>query len=72
MSAIPEIVDDGTTGLLAPPGDSEALAEALSLLLADPQRGRTLGEAGRQRAHDKFSVAQMTERTIAVYEGVVR
>jgi starch synthase len=72
VSAIPEIVDDGTTGLLAPPGDSEAVAAALSLLLADPQRGRTLGQAGRQRAHDEFSVAHMTDRTIAVYESVMR
>ena len=72
VSAIPEIVLDGTTGLLAPAGDAEAVAARLSDLLADPSRARTLGEAGRRRAHDEFSVARMTERTIAVYEGIAR
>ena len=72
VSAIPEIVVDGTTGLLAPAGDAEALAAALSGLLADPQRRRALGDAGRRRVHDEFSVARMAERTIDVYEGIAR
>ena len=71
VSAIPEIVVDGETGLLVPPGDSEAVADALSALLADPQRRDALGEAGRRRVQDRFSVAEMTNRTIAVYERAV-
>lgn len=72
VSAIPEIVVDGTTGVLVPVGDFAAVAAALSDLLGDPKRRRALGEAGRRRAHDEFSVARMTERTMGVYESVVR
>jgi glycosyltransferase involved in cell wall biosynthesis len=72
VSAIPEIVVDGVTGVLAEPGDAAAIAAALSALLADPQRRRELGEAGRRRAQEEFSVARMTDRTIEVYEGVLR
>jgi glycosyltransferase involved in cell wall biosynthesis len=67
VSAIPEIVVDGDTGLLAPAGDARAIAGQLSALLDDPPRRRALGERGLQRAHKEFSVARMTERTMAVY-----
>jgi glycosyltransferase involved in cell wall biosynthesis len=72
VSAVPEIVVDEVTGILAPPGDEEAVAAALSALLADPERRHLLGEAGQRRARDEFSVARMADRTIAVYEGAGR
>jgi glycosyltransferase involved in cell wall biosynthesis len=72
VSAIPEIVVDGTTGTLVPGGDVSAVAAALSDLLEDPDRRRALGDAGRRRAHDEFSVARMTEQTIAVYRSAAR
>ena len=72
VSAIPEIVADGTTGYLAPPGDVGAIAKRLSQLLADPELRRSLGDAGRARARAEFSVAHMTEQTLAVYEEVLR
>ena len=68
VSSIPEIVLDGETGLLVPPGDSARLAEAVVSLLDDPARARALGEAGATRAREEFSVARMAERTAAVYE----
>jgi len=58
--------------VLAPPGDSTAVAAALTDLLGDPQRRRALGDAGRRRAREEFSVARMAERTIGVYRGVLR
>jgi glycosyltransferase involved in cell wall biosynthesis len=67
VSAVPEIVVDGRTGLLVEPGDSAAVAAALSELLGSPERGRMLGEAGRQRARSEFSVARMTDATLEVY-----
>ena len=71
-SAIPEIVVDGETGLLADPGDAAGVAAALDALLADPTRRRALGEAGRRRAREEFSVSRMTDRTLAVYERILR
>ena len=68
VSAIPEVVVDGETGLLAPAGDARAIAEHLSALLDDPKRRRVLAEHGLRRARERFSVARMTEKTLAVYE----
>jgi glycosyltransferase involved in cell wall biosynthesis len=68
VSSIPEIVVDGETGLLVPPEDPRAFAAAVASLLDDPARADRLGEAGKARAREEFSVARMTERTLAVYE----
>jgi glycosyltransferase involved in cell wall biosynthesis len=64
---IPEIVEDGATGLLVPPGDAAALARALSALLADPAARRRLAEAGRRRAEESFSTGAWLARLEAVY-----
>ncbi len=48
-AAVPETVVDGETGLLVDPDDPEALARALAVLLADPDRCRAVGESGRRR-----------------------
>jgi glycosyltransferase involved in cell wall biosynthesis len=72
VSAIPEIVADGATGTLVAAGDDEAIAAALTALLRDPNQRRVLGDAGRERVRNEFSVARMTDRTIAVYEGLER
>jgi glycosyltransferase involved in cell wall biosynthesis len=65
VSSIPEIVVDGETGLLVPPDDPSALAAAVNSVLAEPAG---YGERGRARARAEFSVAGMTDRTLAVYE----
>lgn len=67
VSAVPEIVADGETGLLVSPGDDAAVAEALARLLSDAALRRRLGGAGLRRAREKFSVSRMTERTIELY-----
>jgi glycosyltransferase involved in cell wall biosynthesis len=71
VSAVPEVVADGETGLLCEPGDDEGVARALTALLDDPQRARALGEAGLARARTEFSVERMAERTLAVYESAL-
>jgi glycosyltransferase involved in cell wall biosynthesis len=68
VSAVPELVVDGETGLLVPPGDAEALAAAAAELLADPDRGARMGAAGLHRARTEFSVARMADSTLEVYE----
>ena len=68
VSSIPEIVADGETGLLVPPDDPLAAADAVSALLDDPVRAAALGVAGEARARAEFSVAKMADRTAAVYE----
>jgi glycosyltransferase involved in cell wall biosynthesis len=67
VSAIPEVVSDGETGLLAPPRDADALAAVLNTLLADPALRRHMGLMGRDRMETHFSAARMVEQTIALY-----
>jgi glycosyltransferase involved in cell wall biosynthesis len=66
---IPEVVDDGRTGLLVPPGDAAGLAAALSRILKDREWAAALGEEGRRRA-TFFSVERMMRGYEAVYDGV--
>jgi glycosyltransferase involved in cell wall biosynthesis len=68
VSAIPEIVVDGETGLLTPAGDDAAVADSLGRLLDDVALRRRLGEAGLNRAHAEFSVQCMVEQTMRVYD----
>jgi glycosyltransferase involved in cell wall biosynthesis len=70
IGGIPDIVEDGVTGLLVPPGDVEALAGALRRLLDEPGLARKLGEAGRRRLREQFSWEAITARWEAVYRGL--
>lgn len=67
---IPEIVADGETGILAPPRDPQALAEAILRLLRDPRLRERLGSAART-AVQRFSVNRMVESTERVYAEVL-
>jgi starch synthase len=67
VGGIPEVVADGRTGLLAPPGDPDALAAALNALITDPDRAAALGRAGRERAVAEFSWAQIAAQTAQLY-----
>ena len=58
LAGIPELVVDGQTGMLAPPGDSTALAQALEQLLRDPELGLRFGNAGRARIEQHFRIEQ--------------
>ena len=59
VGGVPEVVEEGRTGLLAPAGDPLGLAEAVLALLEHPARARAMGEAGRLRATDSFSEQAM-------------
>ncbi len=62
-----ECVEPGTSGLLVPPRDASALAEALALLLAHPARRAAMGHAARRRAERDFGVGAVVEATLALY-----
>ncbi len=65
-----DMVVDGSTGLLVPPGDARALADALSKVLADPGAARAFGVAGRDRAH-QFTVSSVVERLEQMYRDAI-
>ncbi|MCC6801522.1 MAG: glycosyltransferase family 4 protein, partial [Anaerolineae bacterium] len=68
VSAIPEVVADGETGILVPPRDTAAIADALALLLGDPALCRHMGLQGQDRVETVFSVERMVAETVAVYQ----
>ncbi len=68
VGGIPDLVEDGVTGLLVPPGDSAALASALSSLLLDPKKAEALGRAGRARWESEFGLKVFYEATQRVYD----
>jgi glycosyltransferase involved in cell wall biosynthesis len=58
----PELVEDGKTGYLVPPGDPHSMAEALLRLLVSPELRREMGLRAKYRAESLFSVTKMVER----------
>ncbi len=72
VSALPEIVVDGETGLLVPPDDPELLAEAIVPVLADHSLASRMGEAGYRRLVGSFSVSKMIQGTLSVYEEMIK
>ncbi|HYN11389.1 MAG TPA: glycosyltransferase family 4 protein [Burkholderiales bacterium] len=62
VSAIPELVRDGSTGLLVEENDPDALARTIGALIADPARRRLLGEAGLARVRNDFSLQENLDR----------
>jgi glycosyltransferase involved in cell wall biosynthesis len=67
---IPEVVEDGLTGLLVPPRDHAAMAAAIVRLLHDPTLRRQMGEAGIASVRERFSVDRMVLDTLRVYQRV--
>jgi glycosyltransferase involved in cell wall biosynthesis len=71
VGGLPEIVADGETGVLVPPGDSDALAAGIVAVAGDLDRARALGAAGRARAVAEFSQERCTVRTAELYRAVL-
>lgn len=67
-----EIITDGTDGILVPPGDAGALADAIGALAADPARRAAIAEAGRRCAAGRFGYEQFYKRMENIYENTRR
>jgi glycosyltransferase involved in cell wall biosynthesis len=70
LGGIVDIIEDGESGLLVPPGDDVALAAAIQRLIEDPLTRERLGEAARVRAR-RFSAAAVLPRFEALYRDVL-
>lgn len=71
LEGMPELVQDGETGLLVPPHDPAALAGAVLRLLDDPTAAQTLARAGRKRVESHFSLRAKLDATEALYRRLV-
>lgn len=70
VGGVPEIVVDGSTGILVPPGDAKAVADAVERLAGDGELRRRMGEAGRHRALKHFTSDRMAAQLMAMYDGL--
>jgi len=68
---VPEIVEDGKTGILVPMGDVQAMAAAICRVLADPALARDMGIRGRKRVRDYFTIEQTARKVEAIYQQMI-
>lgn len=71
VGGIPEVVRQGREGILIPPRDAEGFARAITAVLDDSERARTLGQAGRERALE-YEIGPLAGRIEALYEALVQ
>jgi len=68
VGGIPEMIEDGVTGLLVPPGNREALADAINHLLSDHPYADMLAKRGHDLVHDRFCIELMTSQIETLYD----
>lgn len=71
VGGIKEVVVPGTTGLLVPPQDPKALADAINQVLRDKKKAREMGLAGRKRVEEHFAWSSIARKTLDMYEELV-
>ena len=72
VGGVPELIEHGVTGLLAPPNDADALAGGLQELLENPTRAEALGGAARRRAEERFSLARQVDSLLEFWRELLR
>jgi glycosyltransferase involved in cell wall biosynthesis len=72
VGGVPDLVEHGVNGLLVEPDDSSTTAEAIAALLADPDRRHAMGEAGRKRVRDGYSVDRLVADVDQLYGDLMR
>jgi glycosyltransferase involved in cell wall biosynthesis len=68
---VPEIVQDGDTGILVPMNDAQAMASAISKLLADPNLAKAMGSRGRKRVLQQFTVGHTARKVESIYGSIL-
>lgn len=71
VGGIGDVVKDGETGILIPPGDADALAKAIVTLLKDKKLAQRMGEAGRRRIDERFTAKTMVKKISEVYKKLI-
>jgi glycosyltransferase involved in cell wall biosynthesis len=66
-----ELIEDGETGRLVPPGNPAALAAAIGMLLGDPESARRMGETAYRQARERFDANRNGAATIALYDEIL-
>lgn len=69
VGGVPDVVEDGETGLLVPPRDVDALADAITRILDHPDDAQAMGELGRERAWARYRWRVLADRVVDLYEG---
>jgi glycosyltransferase involved in cell wall biosynthesis len=72
VASLPEVVDDGVTGLVVPPNDPAALGAAIRWLRDCPGEATRMGAAGRARVLERFTWGRVVRQCLAVYDGTAR
>ena len=72
VGGVPDLVEHGVNGMLGRAGDPSATAEAIAALLADPERRRVMGEAGRKRVRDAYTIDQLVSDMDRLYTELLR
>lgn len=71
VGGVPELVRDGESGYLVQPGDAEAMAEKLDLLVKNPDGRREMGIAGRKIVEEKYDIQKLNERLVELYRSLL-
>ena len=72
VGGIPEVVDDGKTGIIVPPGNIDALCEAIKHLIQNPEIRFRMGHAGRVRVLERFTIESNVSKTEDIFLQLLR
>ena len=71
IAGVPELVEDGISGFLVPPGDAQSLAERIVPLLGDPALRQRFGKAGRAEVEAEFNITAESQRLVKILTGAL-
>jgi glycosyltransferase involved in cell wall biosynthesis len=72
VGGLPESIENGKTGILVPSGDTDSLGKAIKYLIENPELRRKMGDAGRKRVKERFSIENNVRKTEELYLDVLK